>query len=219
MNILDILFPKRCVGCGRIGKYFCGRCRAKVLYIADNESICPMCGRLGLDGMTHPVCRTRYGLDGLTSLFRYTGPIQSAVKAVKYRLVTDLATEFVSLASVSQIPTLECLIPIPLHVSRLRVRGFNQAEVLGTLLAARLRIPVSIDILRRVKATAPQVRMKTKNERLGNMKNVFRAVETIQNKNILLFDDVFTTGATMKAAANVLKRAGANRVWAVTMAR
>lgn len=222
MGILDVLFPKRCVGCGRIGRYFCDSCRLNVRYVAKNEAICPVCERLAIDGVTHPICRTRYGLDGLTSFFRYRGPVRKAVKALKYRLITDLAREFISLVSplsFSDIPESDNLIPIPLHKSRLRSRGFNQAEILGRLCAEKLHIPVAIDILRRVKVTQSQVAMKSKDERMGNMKNVFQSVRTIQNKNILLFDDVFTTGATMRSAANILKRAGAKRVWVVTMAR
>ncbi len=222
MNLLDILFPKRCVGCGRIGTYFCEKCRGRIRYIAANEAICPMCGHSAIDGATHPGCRTRYGLDGLTSFFRYDGPIRKAVQSVKYRLITDLVTEFVSLvpqSSVVDTSAADYFLPMPLHASRLKSRGFNQAEVLGTAFAARLHIPVALDILRRVRATAPQVAMKTREDRLNNMKHVFQAARTIQNDHILLFDDVFTTGATMRAAANALKRAGAKYIWAVTMAR
>ena len=222
MNILDFFFPKRCVGCGRIGRYFCDDCRAKIRYIAANECICPMCGRLALDGATHPGCRTRYGLDGLTSFFHYNGPVRKAVKALKYRRVSDLASEFVSLIPTKLLSSnllSSLFIPVPLHTSRFRLRGFNQAEVLGRIVAGRLNIPVETDILRRVKMTDSQVDMKNRDERLKNMKNVFQAVKTIQNKDIMLFDDVCTTGATMRSAANALKRAGAKRVWAVTMAR
>lgn len=222
MHLLDLIFPKRCVSCGRLGKYFCESCRAKIRYIAVNESICPMCEKPAIDGATHPKCRTRYGLDGLTSFFRYDGPVRKAVKALKYRLVSDLASEFVSLVPTSSLSAIHqgsILIPIPLHVTRLRHRGFNQAEVLGKLVSARLHIQIKTDILRRVKITTPQVAMKSRDERLGNMKDVFQAVKTIQNRYIILFDDVFTTGATMRSAANTLKRKGVKYVWAVTIAR
>ena len=216
MNLLDLVFPKRCVNCGRVGKYFCDKCRLLIRPIADNEQICPMCGRLALDGITHPRCRTRYSLDGLTSFFHYSGPVQKAIKALKYRYVSDLAEEFVSLVPKFSFPKPCTLIPVALHPSRLRYRGFNQAEELGKL----LRIPMQTDILRRIKATQPQAEMK-RSERLENMKNVFsihNSKFTIPD-SVLLFDDVFTTGATMRSAANVLKRAGVKRVWAVTMAR
>jgi ComF family protein len=175
-----------------------------------------MCGRLALDGVTHPLCRTRFGIDGLTSFFHYDGPVQKAIKAIKYRSVSDLAQEFVSLVPDVKLPK-GIVIPIPLHSSRLRFRGFNQAEVLGRIFAKRLNIPVRTDILRRARATPPQAEIKKKKERLENMKKSF--VSEKLKGNILLFDDVFTTGATMQNAANVLKRSGATHIWAMTIAR
>lgn len=229
MSILDVVFPKRCVGCGRIGTYVCDRCRDTIRPVAANEAMCPMCERPAIDGVTHPRCRTRYSLDGLTSFFHYDGIIRKAVKAVKYRFVSDLSAEFVSLIprfGFDEVPlprnTNRSLIPIPLHASRLRERGFNQAEILGRLVAKELHVPTYTDILRRTKLTVPQVAMRDREERLGNMKDVF-AVDSntavIRNVSVILFDDVFTTGATMRSAGNVLKRSGAQWVWAVTMAR
>lgn len=225
MRILDLLFPKRCLGCGRVGKYFCDSCRKGVTSIANNEARCPMCGKPAIDGVTHPRCQTRYSLDGLTSFFRYDGVIRQAVKTLKYRCVSDLADEFVSLISnsyLNEVTKLQSndvtLIPIPLHRSRLMERGFNQAEVLGRLVAEKLHIPITTDILKRVKKTVPQVAMKKKGARLKNMEGVFSVCSESPGR-VVLFDDVFTTGATMRSAANALKRAGAKYVWAVTMAR
>jgi len=216
MDILDLFFPKRCVGCGRLGKYFCDTCRKKMRPITDNERICPMCGRLAFEGVTHPYCRTRYGIDGLTSFFHYDGVGQKAIKAIKYRLVSDVAEEFMSFIKVPEFKYF-ILVPIPLHPKRFRERGFNQAEVLGTILAKKLHIPVQTDILRRTRATAPQAEISEKKKRLENMKNSFVSREI--SGNILLFDDVCTTGATLRNAAGALKRAGASHVWAITVAR
>lgn len=212
MSLLDFLFPKRCVNCGKMGKYFCDRCRLKIRPIADNEKICPMCGRLAFDGKTHPRCRTTYGLDGLTSFFHYQGPVQQAIKIIKYRYVSDVGKELVSLITDTELPQ-GVLIPIPLHASRYKVRGFNQAEKLGKLLHIFMRT----DILRRTQATPPQAEIKKRNARLKNIMHVFQA--NISPEQVILFDDVFTTGATMRSAAGVLKRAGAKFVWAVTIAR
>ena len=220
MKLLDILFPKRCVGCGRLGRYFCDSCTKMIQIILPTEAICPMCGRAGLDGKTHLRCQTRYSIDGLTSFFRYDGVVRKGVKAIKYRMTYDIASEFVNLVPEMTLPFQKShiiLIPIPLHISRLRERGFNQAEVLGKFLAGRLNLPMRTDILSRIKKTTPQVEMKDRDKRLKNMTDVFAAGKVASN--IILFDDVFTTGATMRSAANVLKRAGVRWVWAVTMAR
>ncbi|MEK9143427.1 MAG: ComF family protein [Patescibacteria group bacterium] len=231
MNLLDFIFPRHCLSCLRFGKYFCNICVSTIRTIGVNEAICPICGRRAFGGMTHPRCKTKYSLDGLTSIFHYDGIIKQAIKSLKYRRITDLAQEFVNLVPGSCHPGEgrdPVLIPISLHSSRFRDRGFNQAEVLGRLLADRLpagkaglHIPMRTDILKRVIATTPQVEMKDRKERLKNMKNVFFIHHSsfIIRNSVILFDDVFTTGATMRAAGETLKRAGAKRVWAVTMAR
>ncbi len=230
MNLLDFIFPKRCVGCGRIGQYICHSCRKLVIPIAPNECICPMCGNPAIGGVTHPRCRTRYGLDGLSSFFYYNQIVRAAIKEIKYRFVSDLAREFISFVPLSAYEMYALkgdasafLVPIPLHKTRLRYRGFNQSEVLGKLLAARLQIHVCTDILGRTAVTVPQVELPNKQLRLSNMNNVFSVNKLLagdlKGSTILLFDDVFTTGATMRSAANVLKRSGAKIVWAVSMAR
>lgn len=220
MSIIDLLFPKRCVSCGRLGQYFCDSCTKMIQIILSREAICPMCGRPALDGRTHPRCQMLSGLDGLTSFFRYNGVVRKGIKAIKYRLTYDIASAFVHLIPESLLPSYKShnLIPIPLHVSRLRERGFNQAEVLGMHICRRLQIPMATDVLLRKRRTIPQVEMKDREKRLKNMASVF-TVNKPPAKNIVLFDDVFTTGATMRSAADVLKRAGATYVWAVTMAR
>lgn len=230
MNLLDFLFPRRCIGCGKIGNYFCRKCISEIKIIT--QFICPVCGSPAIDGATHPRCKTRYSLDGLTSFFRYNGVIRKAVKAIKYRFVSDLAKEFVDLIPYSILDSLSkpytlipkpyILVPIPLHPSRLHFRGFNQAEVLGRLLAKRLDILFKTNILKRVKKTTPQVEMKDRKKRLKNMEGVFvvnnLTMKQWSNVTIFLFDDVFTTGATLRSAANVLKRRGVKRVWGVVMA-
>ncbi len=224
MHILDLLFPKRCIGCGKVGKYFCVRCRLKIRSIDQGETICPVCEKPAIDGITHPHCKTRYSLDGLTSFFHYKGVVQKAVKAIKYRFVSDLASEFVSLVPSSQLAMRKfdnsvILVPIPLHSSRQRYRGFNQAEVLGTLVAQRFSIPMQNDVLKRVVETKSQVEVKDREKRLKNMEKAFQVTSEVKDVAILLFDDVWTTGATLRSAGNILKRAGARFVWGVTMAR
>ena len=229
MHLLDLIFPKRCVGCGKVGKYFCNRCTSIIQIIEVNEAICPVCEKPAIDGKTHPKCQTRYAIDGLTSFFHYDGPIRKAVKAIKYRYVSDLSREFIRLIPSSYLNKVAMqqfrnvmLVPVPLHPSRLRFRGFNQAEVLGKLLAARLPIPIQTNVLMRVKKTTAQVEMKDKKERLQNVEGVFSILSSTMNhkgSTVFLFDDVFTTGATMRSAASVLKHAGAKFVWGITMAR
>jgi ComF family protein len=113
------------------------------------------------------------------------------------------------------------LIPIPLHVSRLRTRGFNQAEVFGVCVAERFGILLETNVLKRVLKTQTQVSMVDRKARLANMHGAFAMTTNIsvRGRSFIVFDDVFTTGATVRAATKTLKEAGASFVWAVTIAR
>lgn len=228
MFLFDILFPKRCLGCGRFGYYFCHRCIIQIKYNQRNEAICPVCEKLAIGGVTHPRCRSRYTIDGLTSFFRYDGVVKKAIKQIKYGFHFDIANELVNIIPLTshnnQLPINNyqsaIIVPIPLHPRRFRERGFNQAAMLGSALAKKLSVEVRTDILRRTLYTKPQVEMKSRKERLTNMNHVFALSPDILIPNVVfLLDDVFTTGATMRAAASVLKRAGVKFVWAITIAR
>ncbi len=224
MHILDVVFPKLCVGCGRVGKYICAACRVSIRTIDQRETICPVCEKSAMDGITHPRCKTRYSLDGLTSVFHYDGVARKAIKALKYRFVSDLAKEFVGLVPQrwSRLAGDTIIVPVPLHPSRLRYRGFNQAEVLGTIFAQRIHVPFRPLVLKRVVKTLSQVEVMGREKRLKNLEKAFvyhNSGFNIHDSCILLFDDVWTTGATLRSAGNALKRAGASFVWGVTMAR
>jgi len=210
-----------------------------------------VCERPAVDGMTHPRCRTKYTLDGLTSFFRYDGIVKKAIKTIKYRYVTDIVTEVIDVIPNSSFSIFQnilnskflimncILVPIPLHPSRYRSRGFNQAEVIASALSKRLDIPVNTTLLIRTEKTTPQVEMKDRDKRLANMKDVFSLRSNLTMKQlastrfdarraqrgewnnlaIILVDDVFTTGATLRSAASVLKHNGAKFVWGITIAQ
>lgn len=230
MGILDFLFPRHCLGCGQTGVYFCSSCLN--LVSLKPERICPMCGKGSLGGLAHPGCLRRWGLDGLTSIFAYKGVIEKAIKKLKYRFITDLASDLVELFSsfCGEDKTFSdfcrqnrvVLVPIPLHPARKRWRGFNQAELLGRLIAENLKINFSPDLLLRVKNTKPQVELD-KDERQGNIRGAFKKNPNLQfvirNSQILIFDDVWTSGITLREAGKVLKRNGAKKVWGLTIAR
>jgi len=207
--------------------------------LLKDKQICPICGRGALGGLTHDFCRKPFGLDGLTSIFAYKGVVAKAIKKLKYKFVKDLAEElvelFLSFCGEEKLFSDFCclsnviLVPIPLHPQRLRWRGFNQAELLGELIAENLGIKFVPDLLIRVKDTKPQVELDRKS-RQQNILGAFRknpnsqstrlpAGEGVRNSLILIFDDVWTTGATLKEAAKVLKRNGAKKVWGLTIAR
>jgi len=196
-----------------------------------------MCGRGAFGGLTHPGCRQSLGLDGLTSIFAYKGVIEKAIKKLKYKFVSDLASDLVELflsfcgedKAFSDFCRQEgvVLVPIPLHRRRLRWRGFNQAGLLGELIAKNLGIKFSSDLLLRVKNTKPQVGLDKKS-RQQNIRGAFVLNKNCslvhlqggqENWSFILFDDVWATGATLREATKVLKRNGAEKVWGLTIAR
>lgn len=226
VGILDVLYPKRCIGCGRMGGYVCPECRATMRVVRPEEAVCPVCQRFAIGGATHTQCRTNATLDGLTSFFHYDRVVRGAVKALKYRFVSDLARELVALvpqSSFKRIPINRrrvIVVPVPLHPARARERGFNQAAALGSVVARKLHLPMRTDILYRTKYSVPQADIKNRSARLHNVTNVFsvRRLSSVRRKSVVVFDDVTTTGATLYEAATVLKRAGASWVWGVAMA-
>jgi ComF family protein len=123
-------------------------------------------------------------------------------------------------ANIRPIRDIDLIVPIPLHKTRLRQRGFNQALLLASGIGKRFHIPLSYDNLVRLRATRPQVELSGE-ERIKNVAGAFSLVRPrdVRSKTIILVDDVFTTGATMNECAAVLKDAGAAHVMALTVAR
>lgn len=229
MGILDLLFPKKCLGCGKIGEYFCSQCLN--FTSVTNGEICPVCERPAIGGLTHPGCQSPGSLDGLTSIFAYKGLVKRAIVKLKYRFVSDLAKDlielFLSFCGEDKTFSQFCqkkgvfFVPVPLHPRRKRWRGFSQTNLLGKMISENLGLSFLPDLLQRVKNTRPQVELKEK-DRKENIKNAFGFSPNIlisQYPNILLFDDVWTTGATLKEAGRTLKKAGAKKVWGLTLAR
>jgi len=169
-------------------------------------------------------------LDGLICFFHYKNPLKNAIKKIKYQFVSDIVVPCVDLST--QIWNLEksynhllneaVLIPSPLHISRKRFRGFNQAELIGKQLANTYKIPLHDDMIQRIRVTTPQVEVRNRKNRVMNMKGVFMIKRPIHYDiphTVLFVDDVFTTGATMKEATKVLKHAGVTCVWGIALAR
>lgn len=227
----NLLFPKMCLGCGKWGSYLCPDCLNFIQVLKQRK--CPVCARLSPFGLTHPGCKKARSLDGLTAIFTYQGIVKKAITKLKYRFVTDLSSTILELflsycgedKAFTKFVTQEkvFLIPIPLYWQRKNWRGFNQAELLGKMIAQKLGIGFIPDLLVRVKNTQPQS-LLDKKDRGFNIRDAFRInkhyLNILNSKtlNILLFDDVWTTGATLKEAAKILKTKGIGKVWGLTLA-
>lgn len=230
VNLVDLLFPRKCLNCGKEGGYFCSQC---LNYLSlDNQRICPVCEKPSIGGHTHPRCLKKDSLDGLTSIFAYKGLIAKAITKLKYKFLYDIANDLVEVFLSSCGEDLAfcnycqkekpIFVPIPLHPSRLRWRGFNQSELLGKMIAKNLGLNFVPDLLVRTKNTKPQMEL-TEKQRQENIRDAFsvnyNSSFIIHNSSILVFDDVWTSGATIKEAGKILKTNGAKKVWGLTIAR
>ncbi|MEK7643671.1 MAG: phosphoribosyltransferase family protein [Patescibacteria group bacterium] len=161
-------------------------------------------------------------LDGIVWPFQYQTPIiKTALKNLKYKGRRNIILPFTDFlresASVFMLPSDALVIPIPLYPIRERERGFNQSSMLAH---AAFPIPTNSNVLIRIRSTPPQARSQSRKERFEHMRDAFfvRTPEMISGKVILLIDDVVTTGATLSTAAITLKKAGAAKVFAATIA-
>ena len=226
MFLKDLLFPKFCLGCGFLGAYICLNCQKKLNYIKSD--FCLYCGKSSLYGFTHPGCRRDFGLDGFMSIFYYNNLLKKIIKSIKYRLAVEVWRELCLVIDPDKLEKIGFyknsqrkffLQPVPLHPGRLAARGFNQAKIITQFFNQFLQFPINDDLIRK-KDTFSQAQLKSNQERYKNVRGAFAvASPAAADKNFILIDDVITTGATLKQAAGTLKRAGAGRVYAMTLAK
>ncbi len=221
--LLDVLFPPRCVSCGRLGTWFCSTCRQQAR--ALDERICVRCGQPMTERCICHHCRHSPPdpLQGIRGALFYGDPVSFAIHALKYRGMPQLARPLAGylIAYMQAHPlAFDLLVPVPLHAQRLAARGYNQSTLLAQGVGRRLRLPVADDVIMRSRHTPPQVHLNRR-QRLQNMQGAFapRQSGLLQGQRVLLIDDVCTTGATLRHAAVALRAAGAGEIWALTVAR
>uniref|UniRef100_A0A832E0R1 ComF family protein n=1 Tax=candidate division WWE3 bacterium TaxID=2053526 RepID=A0A832E0R1_UNCKA len=221
-RVLGFVFPTRCVSCGRAGALLCGEC---LFQLEPLEALpCIVCGKPAVLGFTHPVCRTRWAPERFLAAFPYQGPARRLVQALKYKRLRAVAKIMVELliAELREMgiefgPQAQ-VVPIPLSFWRKGARGFNQSELLGRELAENLRLEFRSNLLRKIKDTSSQVSLD-RPERQANVRGVFAVSKEFYGRDIILVDDVVTTGSTVREAAHVLKKAGAGQVWVLAFAQ
>lgn len=221
---LDIIFPKRCVECGREGSFVCYDCVAKIETI--KTATCAACGKISKYGQFCPACKTKLGIDfsGLIVAADYDmGPTKEMIHHLKYSGFTELATllsEIIYQSLRNNLPKGQLVIvPVPLHEKKEGMRGFNQSELVARELSKKLDIAGGCAISR-IKETETQVSLNRK-ERQQNLIGAFVCEdrEFVEGKSVLLIDDVATTLTTLNECAKELKKAGAKKVYGVVVAR
>ena len=206
-QLLDLVFPPRCPGCRTRGVLLCPRCTERCRHLRGD-----------LDVVAGPGRRNAL-LSTASGLYHYDAPLREAIHMFKYRRRRALAGPLGALlveALPDHVRGCEAVVPVPLHVGRLRERGFNQSALLAAAAGTALGIQVS-DGLRRIRATGQQVGMD-RLAREANVRGAFAWDGGSPPGSVLLIDDVLTTGATMRECARALRAAGCQEVHAVALA-
>jgi len=221
-KLVDFFFPRRCVGCGKSGDFLCVGCSQRLPRLL--KPFCQKCGKPESSGGLCPACwGQETAIDGIRSVFRFEGIIRQAIHELKYRNLKAISGRLATLMAryLRDNPVHgEVLVPVPLHLRRLRERGYNQSSLLARELGKLIVLPVVDDGLHRLKDSLPQARTTTVEERRRNVTNAFACRDDVlSGRSVILIDDVCTSGATLEACAKAVKSAGAVSVWGLTLAR
>jgi len=228
---LDLLYPRACHHCGAnadAGSFLCWECMAGIMYVQTPFcSLCgdPVPGHIDHEYLCVQCSREQPFFDAARSAVRHESIMRQAIVDMKYHHSAWLAADLVNLleacyrAHYAEV-TFDAVCYVPLLAVKRRERGFNQAELLAGALAVRLQLPVIKRALKRTRFTVSQTRL-TAVQRSANTRGLFatRRPREIKDKQLLLIDDVMTTGATVNDCARALKEAGAQSVHVLTVAR
>lgn len=230
---MEAIYPSQanCMGCGSPAGacegWLCAACAEQLKPVRDLPGPrCPRCGRpIGEDWKEGRACRTCGDWpEGLIAAARfsypYRRPVKGMIRRMKYQGVTRMAdwmAEEMNRAVAGELPGgFDVIVPVPMHVRRLRQRGVNQAAALARALSARSNVPCR-EVLLRMRDTRQQARLSAL-QRRRNLEGAFVAFGDVRGLRVLLVDDVMTTGATALACARALRAAGAEEVLFVALA-
>lgn len=225
--LVDLLYPRRCPVCDQIvmpkGELICPDCIKKLSFV--KEPVCKRCGKEVISGEAEycfDCARHKKTFEYGRALMNYDETARRSVTRIKYqnkREYLDFYGEALCFRYEKQIRRMEAelLVPVPVHPSRKRERGFNQAELLADRIGEGLKLPVCPGALVRNKKTMPQKELSPM-ERLKNLEQAFGAGCIPRGVGgVILIDDIYTTGSTIEACARALKRAGVRRVYFLTI--
>lgn len=224
---LELLFPGRCPLCDEVltpfGEHICASCAVKLQYV--KEPYCRKCGKSLTDAQKEycfDCTHRKHFYDRGRALYEYPC-IHTSIYRFKYRGRREYAVFYAEeivrvLGRQIREWRAEALLPVPLHMSRQRKRGYNQAEVLAREIGKRMQLPVRNDIVKRVRRTTPQKELDNR-ERQNNLKKAFKICgNDVKLEVVIVIDDIYTTGSTIDEIASELKKAGVRQVFFIALA-
>ena len=228
---LDVIFPKKCLGCAKfINYYICRKCFGGIKI--KNTLECIGCKRKTQFGFTCINCKVNNSIDQLLVATDLSDSLlDRTLKVYKYNFVSELSVPLFRIIKRCVKNLLSkrfnvfegnpLIIPVPLSRKRLNWRGFNQAELLAVNISDSFHMDYRGDVLKRSANSKHQADIKLREERLGNVKNNFfiETGDVIRDRTIILVDDICTTGATLSECAKVLKENGSKKVIGLVIAR
>lgn len=223
--LLNLLLKQSCILCtshngGTLG--ICDACLNALPW--HNTPQCPQCGLVSDGSICGSCISSPPNFDASHTLFTYDYPVDSLLQHYKYKETLALANTFASLLLNKQLSQsrskqkIDLIIPMPMHATRLKQRGFNQASEIARLLSKSMKIKLDYQTCQRIKLTPPQASLTLK-ERINNIRGAFGCQKDLSALNVAIIDDVMTTGASMNELAKTLKRAGAAHVECWVIAR
>lgn len=220
--LASIVFPPRCPVCDEvihIGKDTCDDCRKKVVCIG--EPVCKKCGK-PLENQRREYCsdcaRKQHYFSQGKAVFVYQGEIRQSMYCFKYSNKREYAAYYAKEAARIyggwiRRKQIEAIVPVPMYRWKEKGRGYNQAAVFAAALGERMQLPVEKRMVKRIRNTTPQKELNDV-ERKANLKKAFQLVpDIVKYKKILIVDDIYTTGSTIDAVAEVLLQAGVEEIY------
>lgn len=220
--LLELLYPIKCIVCGKIThdkQYLCAACESD-LHTTDDNVKCKRCSRVMINNVCSN-CKNNFVFDKNYSIFDYDGVIKDLIHDFKYNNHPELGRGFGNVMckrlNAEFFSDIDYITSVPIHPLRNISRGFNQSEIIAKVISKRFDVPYR-NLILRIKNTKPQWELN-KHEREDNLKNAFRVSlrDFVVHKNIVIVDDIFTTGSTINGCASELKRCGANKVISLTL--
>ena len=220
--LLDLFFPKSCVGCQEEGSWLCQQCQREILLV--KTQVCPDCGRISPAGKYCRLHQKQQGLSGIiVAAYFQEGPIKEAIDNFKYNHIRELEDFLGAILAKALRENLDLgqdfiVTALPLNFFEISQRGYNQLEILAKNVANKLKLPKKFKIIKKINQKNLLIKSGGKKDK-ENFKKTYKIIDknAVKNRTVILVDDVITTGTTLNEGAKVLRAAGARRVWGLVI--